>query len=158
MDKAFLSSVINFTLFAGAAFYYLKKPLLDFVATRHETLRSEVSQVRDKLRSAQEKYEEFSAKLKAIDVELASIRENLQKDGSALQGRLVSSAKQSAGAIIAEAKARSESLTSEYRNLLRAELGSRVVLRAESLIRERLTGDDRARIRREFSERVGSAS
>jgi F-type H+-transporting ATPase subunit b len=158
MDKTFFYSVANFAVFAGLFGYALKKPVKQFVTSRHETIKEEVSSVREQLRQAQERYEEFSAKLKAVDVEVINIREGSLRDASAMKARLVSSAKQNAGTTLVEAKARASTLVSEIRDVLRAELGVRIVNRAQELIRERLTGDDRARIRREFSQRVGSTS
>ncbi len=156
--ESLIAPSINLAILLGFLFVKLKAPLKSFVQTRHETLRDEVSRVRQSLKSAQEQYEEFSAKLKAIDVELSTIHERMRSDAEQLKGRLVSSARQSAGLILAEAKARAESAATECVARLRSELGERVIERARGLVQERLTGADRARIQREFSERVGSAS
>ena len=158
MDKTFFYSVLNFVIFTGLMFYYLRTPVKGFISARHESLRDDLSKVREQLRSAQEKYEEFSAKLKAIDVEVSNIREISKKDAAGLQAKIVSSAKQMSGSILAESKARATALVSECKESLRSELGLRIVSRAQELIQERMTGDDKARIRKEFSERVGSAS
>ena len=158
MDKTFVYSVINFSVFSGMGFYYLRGPVKNYVSGRHTFMRDEVAKVREQLRSSQEKYEEFSAKLKAVDVEVVTIRENSQKDAAALKARMTAMAKQVAGTVIVEARSRATSLATECREQLRAEVGLRIVTRAQELILNRMTGDDRARIRKEFSERVGSAS
>jgi hypothetical protein len=44
----------------------------------------------------------------------------------------------------------------DLKNQLRSELSVQVLARAEAILRERLTGDDKARIRREFSQQVES--
>lgn len=148
---------LNLGILLAILFYYLKGPFKNYVQSRHTLIRNDLGQVRELLRVAQERYEEFSAKLKAVDVEIASVRERSQQEAEQLRGRIVSHAKQAAGSILIEAKFRAESLVSESRDQLRAELGQNVVNQAERLIQNLLTGDDRARIRREFSQRVGSA-
>ena len=56
-----------------------------------------------------------------------------------------------------DAKAASETLFTDLKNQLRAELSTQVLARAETILTERLTGDDKARIRREFSKQVESS-
>lgn len=147
----------NFFVLVGALAYYLKQPLKDFVQQRHLNVGDDLKKVRQLLRESQEKYDEFSAKLKAIDVELTSLREQAKQDAQSAKLRILSEAQRSSGHIISDARTSAEGLYSELKSKLYGEFSIRILERAETVMRERLTGDDRARIQKEFSSQVESA-
>lgn len=152
--ESLVASSVNFLILVTGLFVALKKPFQVFVAQRHQSIRDELISVRDQLRSAQDKYDEFSSKLKAIDAELMSLREQTKQDGQALKARMVMDAKRNASTVVSDAKTASDGLYSELKGQLYSELTSKVLEKAEGLLKERLTGDDRVRIRREFSQQV----
>jgi F-type H+-transporting ATPase subunit b len=147
---------INLSILVGALVYYLRKPLGEFVSGRHTAVRDELLKVREHLRLAQEKYDEFSSKLSAIEAETASMREQALKDGHAVHSRVAAAAQRHSAQIISDARAAGDAMFDEMKGAVYLELGSSVLDRAEVLMREKLTGDDRARIRREFSKQVES--
>ena len=149
-----IAPAINLAILVGALVYYLRLPLANFVRQRHETLRSDLQQVSEQLRDAQLKYSEFTAKLKAIDAEVSAIRDQMRQDGESAKQRILSEARRLSVSIVTDARSASVNLFSDLREQLRSELGLRVLERAEKLLTERLTGDDRIRIRREFSQQV----
>ena len=147
---------LNLLVLLGVLFYYLRAPLKNFVASRHQLLQEEVQRVSGQLREAQGKYEEFSAKLKAIDTEISILRDQSKQDAEAMKIRVLNDARRLSTLVVSDAKTSAENLFSEFRLRLQADLGNQVVDRAEQFLRERLTGDDRVRIRREFSKQVES--
>jgi F0F1-type ATP synthase membrane subunit b/b' len=136
--------------------FKLRVPAKEFIATRHSTIRDEIMSVRDQLSVAQEKYDEFSAKLKAIDAEVANLKEYSKQDSIAMKQRILTEGRRVAAQVISDSKSAAESLFSELKGQLYSELAGRVLDRAELLLRERLTGEDRARMRKEFSMQVES--
>lgn len=146
----------NLAVLVGILVYYLRKPLADFVSNRHLGLKEEVQSVTEQLRTARKQFDEFSAKLKAIDAEVSSLTQQYRQDAESIKVRILTEAKKSAQAGIADAQASATTLVLGIKDGLRKELAERVLGRAEVLLRERLTGDDRLRIRREFSKQVGS--
>lgn len=147
----------NFFVLVGALAYYLKQPLKSFVHQRHLTVGEDLRKVRQLLRESQERYDEFSAKLKAIDVELTSLREQARQDAQTTKLRILSEAQRTSGHIVADARTAAEGLYSELKSKLYGDFAGRILERAESIMRERLTGDDRARIQKEFSTQVENA-
>jgi len=145
---------LNFSILVAALVYFLRTPVKQFVAQRHVFLRDELSTVRERLRQSQERYEEFSSKLKAIDAELVDIRKESAATAQATRSKIVTEARRLAGNIVSDARFASEALYGELKGQLYSELGARVLDRAEVILRERLTGDDRDRIRQEFSKQV----
>src|SRR5262245_4807864 len=114
--------LINLTVLFAVLAYLLKKPLITYVEGRHESIKTDLGKVRSMLDSAREKYEEFNAKLKAIDVEVATIQSQVRQEGEQLRTRILSQAKSTASSILAEAKTRSESMVQEGKETLRTEL------------------------------------
>lgn len=147
---------VNFAILVGFLVYKLRQPVKDYVAGRHQTIREEISTVQEQLKTSQEKFDEFSAKLKAIDAELASLKEQGKQDALAIQQRLIADGQRIASLIISDSRTAAGHLYHELRGQLYSDLSHHVLERAEKLLRDRLTGDDRARIRQEFSYQVES--
>jgi F0F1-type ATP synthase membrane subunit b/b' len=134
--------------------YKLTKPAKEFVSLRHNTIREDIHSVKQELQQAQEKYDEFSSKLKAIDAEIVTLREQGQQDIAAMKKRIVSESGRLSLNIISDAKRAAEGLYLELKGQLYSELSAQVLDRAELLLREKLTGDDRMTIRSDFSRQL----
>lgn len=156
--ESLLASSTNLFILIAILFIYLRKPIREFVLQRHQFIRGDVETVRVRLAQAQEKYNEFSTRLHAIDAEISVIRDQTKNDILAIKQKITTDAKHMASNVIADAKNAAEGLYSELKGQLYSELGSKVLERAEHLLRERLTQEDRARIRKEVSTQMGSIS
>ena len=151
-----LAPTVNLSILIGIMVYYLRAPIRAFVSDRHNTLRDELHRVRDLLAQAQTKYNEFTGKLKSMDAEIISLREQAKQDAAASKTRIIADAKKLSTTIVTDARASAQGLYGQLKSELFAEIGAQVLDRAEVLMRERLTGDDRVRIRQEFSKQVES--
>ena len=149
--KELILPAVNLGLLVAFFTYKLKTPVRDFIRVRAQTIRQAIQDARDLLATAQAKYQEFSAKLKAIDSEVTSLQAGARKDAEDRSARIVSGAKQLSGVILSDARSISQGLFEELRSDLRVELGRKVIERAERMLQQKLTGDDRVRLRREFS-------
>lgn len=146
----------NLAVLIGILVYFLRAPIRNMVQQRHENLRSELDAVREQLHAAQARHAELSAKLGAIDSELRSIREEGRQDAERLGKQLAEDAKRNAASIVSDAQAASKNLFNDLRAQLYNELGERVLNRAETMIRDRLTGEDRTKIRQDFARQLES--
>jgi len=154
--ESLVASSINLGLLIAFMVYKLREPIHNFVAERHHSISHEVESVREQLRKAQEQYDEFAGKLKAVDAEISVLREQMKQDAAAVKQRVVTEGKRMSGILVSDAKHAADTLFLELKGQLYNELTSRVLEKAEATLRERLTGDDRARIRQEFSRQVES--
>lgn len=152
--ETLIAPSINLGILIVVLAYYLRAPLRAFIAGRHSAVRDEVAKVREMLQQAQDKHNEFSSKLKAIDVEITSLREQAKQDAQATKLRVLSEAQRLSSTIVSDARATAEGAFADLKRQLHVEIGTRAIDRAEALLRDRLTGDDRARIRNEFSSQV----
>jgi F0F1-type ATP synthase membrane subunit b/b' len=155
--SALIPPAINLAILIGFLVIKVKQPLKEHVRARHATLRDELRTVRDKLASSQERYDEFTRKLKAMDAEVSALREQAKQDAKAAQGRIATESKKLSANVVADAKAAAANLYTDLKGQLLAELGNRVLERAEAILKEKLTGADRIRIRQEFSAQVERA-
>lgn len=154
--ETLVAPIVNFSILVGILVFKLRAPIRAFVTQRHHSIREEIQTVRHQFQQAQEKYDEFSAKLKAIGAEISVLREQSKQDTSAMKQRIISEGRRISGTIVSDANNSANGLFAELKGQLYFELSSRVLDRAEVILKSRLTGDDRARIRQEFSSQVES--
>jgi F0F1-type ATP synthase membrane subunit b/b' len=147
---------INLLILIAIIVVYLREPLRGFVRGRHETLRDELQRVRELLSQSQTRYDEFTGKLKAMEAEIITLREQAKHDAAASKSKIVAEAQKLSAMIITDARSSAQGLYAQLKGELFIEVGGKVLDRAEAMLRERLTGDDRARIRNEFSSQVES--
>lgn len=153
---ALVAPLVNFSILVGVLVYFLREPFRQFVVDRHRNMDETVKKVRQLLRDAQEQHDEFSAKLKAIDVEIAAMREAAKQDALSSKSKILGESQRLSALIVSDARVASENIFGDLRSKLRTEMVSRIFDRVEVLVKDRLTGDDRAKIRQEFSIQVES--
>lgn len=147
---------VNLSLLVGFLGYKMKAPLGEFIRNRHNFVRDEVIRVAALLEDAKRKHAEFSSKLGAMSAEADALRQQMRQDAEATKIRIATEAKRMATGIVADAQTAANGMALDLRRKLTLEMGLRVIDRAEAMIRTRLTGDDRIRIRQDFSKQVES--
>jgi F-type H+-transporting ATPase subunit b len=152
--QTLIAPFINLVILLSLLAYYLRQPLKDFARNRSVSIRDELNQVRTQLQTAQQKHAEFSSKLKAMDAEIAGLKTQATQDAQQMKGRIVAEAQKQSSNIVTDARNAAVTLYSEFKGQVYSELANRVLDRAETILRERLTGDDRARITKEFTHQV----
>jgi F-type H+-transporting ATPase subunit b len=152
--EALIFPFINLTALLVVLAIYLRKPLADYVVTRHQTVSNEFTMARNALVTAKKQIEDVNSRMKGMDAELAALRSQAREDGEKSKAAIVSQANKLSSTIVADAKTSASSLQSEFKISLRRELANLALSRAEVRLRDRLTGEDHARIRQEFSTLV----
>ena len=145
---------LNLGVLLAFLFIKLRKPVADAVEQRHMGFRDEIKRVREMLTSAQEKHDEFSGKLKAIETEVVALRDQARQDAADMKLRILKEGQRMSANIVSDARAGADGMVADLRRQLAVEIGTNVIERASTVIKNRLTGDDRARIRQEFSSAV----
>ena len=159
-----LKPLFNFAILVGALVYFLRRALSgSLFMTDTVLLRDELQRVSKLLREARAKYEEvFPAKLKAIDAEVGEMRARFQQDAQEMQRKNRSRREEAFPRGWCPTLACSLAEQLFFRILLKGQLYSRACgpgawSALRSLMKERLTGDDQARIRQEFSQEMESS-
>lgn len=155
--SAFAASWLNFGLLVGLMAWKLRAPVKDFVRSRADTLENEITRVRGELSRARAQFDEYSGRLQAIDAELASVREDARQQSQQIRERILGEATRLAAVTLADARESSVAAVDGFRKALASEIGVQILDRVEQLVTARLTGDDRVRMRKEFSRWVGAS-
>jgi F0F1-type ATP synthase membrane subunit b/b' len=145
-------SYINLAILLGVIFKLVAPRFRAFVRDRHDAIKRNLELNRVRLREAKSRYDDFSSKLKVVTQESDALRLQIQKEAQESSARQISNAKTATGAMIADARQAAQSLLQDFKQELKAEAGARVVARSEEFLRQKLSADDRVRIRKEFSQ------
>lgn len=147
---------INFSILVGVLFYYLKAPTKAFVKERHDTLKEQLDSVQLKLVDAQKQYQEYSHRLSTMDAEVATLIQGIRTEAESTKVRVVTEAKRMADQIVIDSKRTSEAMMSEFKDQVRADLANLVITRTEHLLKDRMTGDVREQLKKDFSKQMES--
>ncbi len=152
--QSLLFPFINFSILVAALVYFLRSPIQQFVKGRHEQIGDELKKVREMLKQSQEKFDEFSAKLKAMGAETQALHQQARQDAQAAKVRMIEAAKKNAHSIVNEANEVAQGMMGTFKDQLYIDLCNLVLDRAEKILSKKLTGTDRARIRSEFTKQI----
>ncbi|MCC7440126.1 MAG: hypothetical protein IT285_00745 [Bdellovibrionales bacterium] len=152
-----VATLFNFTLFVGLIYFAVRTPVRRAVVDRHATIRDTVETNRRRLADARAAYEEYSSKLRAVDIEAGAVRQQLKVESEAARERVIQAAKRLSAGILVDAETGAKGVFEDLRNRLMRQFAAQVVSRAQGAVREKLTGDVKARIRQEFSSQMESA-
>ncbi len=158
LDAATLKTLgagfVNLGIFLAIIYRVGKQPFVDFVKNRSLQLREQVQDAKVQLEKAQAQYSEFQARLASIDSEVSALRSQNHQDVQAVSTRVREDSGRQALQIVAEAKLARDAAVDAARKRLALDVGQMVIDRAEAIIKSRMTGDEKARIRREFSNQL----
>jgi F-type H+-transporting ATPase subunit b len=149
-----LFSSINLGIIIAVLAYFLRKPLADFMVSRHLDTVKEIKSVRELSRQAEEKFQDYSAKLKAIDVEVQSVTGQAQREADSLKKQIISNAEKISKTIIDEARGSLSSMLAEVTAQIRKDFVEGLIKELESRLSKSVTAADRERVQGDFSTQL----
>ena len=152
--ESLVAPSFNLLIILSILFYFLREPVMASIRIRHHTLADELGRVRKLLHEAEDQNNKVAAKLRSIDQEIGAIKLRFRQDLETNKIRILNDGKRISSLIVADARASAARLYDDLKSQLYFEMGAKVIDRAETLLRDRLTGDDRKRIRDEFSRQL----
>jgi len=152
-----IAPFINVVALVAVLAYFLRKPLADFVVSRHHQIKEELRDAQGALAVAKAGSEQLALRLATLEAEVLSLKSAAQQEALKSKNAILAGATELARGIVTDASAASAAFRREFREELQRELAGLAVARAEVRLKERLTGEDRARIRSEFSSLVEKA-
>jgi len=147
---------LNLLILCVVLYFAARKSVIAAVRKRHELVINDLQDVRKNLSTAQEKHEEFTAKLKGVGVEIEAIRAEGLQDAAGLKQKILEQGQKTAAGIVSDAKTRSQTLFYEIKGELVMEFADQVIRRASDHLKKALTGEDKDRMRKEFSTQLGN--
>lgn len=136
-----IKHAVNLGLLIALLIYLIRKPFLSFLKNRKERLRSEVDRAAEAAEQAKITLEEYSAKLDAVASEIATLQENIRKQGENEKDDLVSAAEKSCEMIKKEVEDTIRLETTKAVSEIQSEVVDSALALAEKMIKERVDAD-----------------
>jgi F0F1-type ATP synthase membrane subunit b/b' len=147
---------VNFAILVGALFYFLKTPTKSFVKGRHLNLKDELDRVQEKLLGAQRQYQEYSQRLSSMGAEITTLVQEVRAEAESAKVRILTEARRTADQLVIDSKRATESMFAEFKDQVRIDLANQVIVRAEAILKTKMTGDVREAMKKDFSKQVES--
>jgi len=149
---------VNFIALLIILFKLLRKPLVNFLQNRKETIQREYEELLRKKREAEAQYLELQAKLKNMEDEAKQILQNYIEQGQKEKERIIKEAEEQAKRIMEQADLYIKHELEKAKEELRKELAQEVIKLAEKRLLKGLTIEDHKRIFRDVVESLKSLS
>jgi F-type H+-transporting ATPase subunit b len=149
---------VNFLALLIILFKLLRKPLVNFLQNRKETIQREYEELLRKKREAEAQYLELQAKLKNMEDEARQILQNYIEQGQKEKERIIKEAEEQAKRIMEQADLYIKHELEKAKEDLRKELAQEVIKLTEERLLKGLTIEDHKRIFQDVVESLKSLS
>jgi F-type H+-transporting ATPase subunit b len=149
---------VNFLALLIILFKLLRKPLVNFLQNRKETIQREYEELLRKKREAEAQYLELQAKLKNMEDEAKQILQNYIEQGQKEKERIIKEAEEQAKRVLEQADLYIKHELEKAKEDLRKELAQEVVKLTEERLLKGLTIEDHKRIFQDVVESLKSIS
>ena len=145
---------LNLALLAAVLIYFARKPVLDFLSTRRDTIAKNIESATQLLADAERRLAEWNQKAASLDQQVASIRAATRRAAEAERDHILADARATAERIRESARAVAERELAQGREALRREAADLAVELAAKILREQVNDADRMRLVDEFIGRI----
>jgi F-type H+-transporting ATPase subunit b len=153
----FLFAILNFVILIVLLVRFGKKPFVDYLSTRHTTVRDNLAEAAKMRDEARRKLDEIKGKLSNLEREIARIKDHVAKDAQSEKERIIAEAHAEAEQLVKQADKTLQEELKRARHLLEAEAVNAAMQAAEKVIRQQLTDADRRRINEEYFDQIVSS-
>ena len=147
---------LNLVLLLGVLFYFGRKPMSEFFASRRETIQSELSEAASLLTQAEQRNAELQRRLVDLDSEVEEIREAAGRRAQEEAERILADARATAERIRRDAQAAVAQELRRAQAELREEAADLALELASRKLQDQVVDADRDRLVDEFILRVES--
>lgn len=148
---AWLLKLANMILFLGVLGYFLGGPVKNSLIARREQIQRDAEEARARRAKADQVAADIQARLTQIETDVRTIHERAQAEGERQKNELIAAAEAEAQKILQSARNEVDNRLKHARHELTEFAGELAAQRAEQILRERATDQDRQRL---FSESV----
>jgi F-type H+-transporting ATPase subunit b len=150
--------LINFGLLAFGYYYFGKKPLGQALQNQRDSIAKQIEEAQRMKHEAEDRAKQYQAKLRDLEVELASTRRSLEETGKGERDRIVKEAEEKAVRMQKDAAFLLDQETKQMRFDLQRETVELALRAAEELLKKRVTQADQERLAEEFLTSLGDKS
>jgi F-type H+-transporting ATPase subunit b len=146
--------VMNFTVLAVALFFILRKPASQALNGRIQGIREQLEDLEAKKTAAEKTLAEYDTKLATLEKEAEQLVADYVKQGEAAKAKILAEAATSADKLKEQAKRNIEHEFKRAKEQLRDEVVEAALVKAESVIQDRISDDDQNRLVDEYLAKV----
>lgn len=148
---------VNLAIFVGALFFILRRPIGGAMRARREAIRRDLMRAQEERNAALAKLEEVEARLAKLDAEVATVREQSQRDAETERERIARSTEEETRKLREQSVREIESAGKAARQELRRYAAEQSVRLAEEMIRRDIRPEDDARLVNQSIEELGGS-
>lgn len=152
----FWGSVVNFLLLIGIIVFLARKPMGSFLVGRRKLVEEGLAESSRLRAAAQQKYDEYTQRLKKLDREIAQIRKEMIAAGEAERDRIVAEAEAKAARMRREAEFLIDQQLKQLRVDLTREAVEAAVTAAEQVLVESTTPSDQQRLAQQYLDTLAT--
>jgi F-type H+-transporting ATPase subunit b len=149
---------VNFVILAGALVYFLRKPLKEYLQSRHQTIKERLGEAERLLREAAQAKAAYEEKLSKLEAEIDAFRTRASEDTEKERKRILEEAHGLASRIREQAHLAYEQEMREAVTKIRAEIAERTIRAAEQKVRQTFGKNDHDLLVEEFIRKVRSTN
>ena len=145
---------INFTIFIGLLYYFLKTPLKDFLGNRSEKFRRELETITTQRREIEMRYQQVRRSLSGADTESKKLLQELREEGELEKKSLIQKAQGFSKKIEEDAKRMATQEIAKAKKMIEKEVFQSALQIARKNLSSRIDQNDQQRLHRWGVERL----
>lgn len=147
--------LINMIVFLAVLGYFLKGPVTQALANRHEQILRDTAEAKERREKADRMAADIQARLAQMEQEVRSIHERAEAEGQRQRQELIAAAEAEAAKILQSARNEVENRLKSARHELTEYAGQLASQRAEAILKEKITEADQKKLFEESLKEVG---
>jgi len=146
--------VMNFVVLAAALFFLLRKPVSQSLAGRIKGIKDQLSALESKKESAEKQLVEYDKRLSLLDQEAKKIVDEYIRQGNEARVKILREAEAAVEKLNEQAQKTIEYEFKKEKMKLQEEIFKKALVKAEGIIREKISSEDQNRLVDEYIEKV----
>lgn len=146
--------VMNFAVLAIGLFLVLKKPVSQALGGRIQGIKDQLEELEAKKKGAEDELAEYGKKFAALDKEAENLMAEYIKQGEEAKERILKEAESAAEKLKEQASRNIEQEFKQAKEKLQVEIAEKALVKAEAMIKEKITADDHEKLVDEYLEKV----
>ena len=148
--------VINFVVLAGILFFVLRKPVAEALGSRIEGIRAQLADLEAQKEDAEKKLSAYNEKLSQLEKEAEKIVSDYIQQGNEAKARIMQEAEAAAEKLQSQARRNIEHEFERAKQQLQQEVLENSLVKAEEIIKGKITAKDQNRLVDEYLAKVVS--
>ena len=146
--------VMNFAVLVVALIFVLRKPLSQALSSRIKTIKEQLDDLEAQKADAEKQLADYNDKLAQLEKEAEKIVEDYVRQGNEAKARILKEAEASAAKLQDQARRNIEHEFKQAKLELQKEIFENSLVKAEEIIKSKISDDDQDRIVDEYLKKV----